>query len=327
MTKPILTICIAAYNVETTINRCIDSIIKSGSIEDLEILVIDDGGQDSTLEIVKQYKQNYPDRIKIIHKTNGGYGSVINKGISIANGKYFKQLDGDDWFSDKLVDFINLLKSIDVDLVLSSRITFNSKTSESKIVDYAKKEKEGLYDIEQVSVEEGFGMHCVTYKTTILKTMNKPLTEKCFYTDVELVYYPLSLVRSVFISHLPVYVYSVGTDGQSVSISGIRKHIRDHEIVFWNLCNLLKDYSINSNKYKILYNRLVDEICGHISWLCLLKPTKENKKMAKSFLMKLQKLDSGLLVSAQKKSFFVKLVCYLNFNFYMFLCFIRKNNL
>lgn len=64
----------------------------------LEVLIIVDGGNDKTLEIAKEYESKYPNTFKAVYKENGGYGSTINKGIELATGKYFKQLDGDDWF-------------------------------------------------------------------------------------------------------------------------------------------------------------------------------------------------------------------------------------
>lgn len=118
--EKILTISIAAYNVADYIRGTLDSLICQDCMDDLEILVVDDGGRDETLQIVKEYEEKYPHSIFGIHKENGGYGSVINTSIRRATGKYFKQLDGDDWFeTENLCDFVNLLRSIDADYVVT----------------------------------------------------------------------------------------------------------------------------------------------------------------------------------------------------------------
>ena len=115
--EKILTVSIAAYNVQNYIKKTLDSLLV-GKIDDLEILVEDDGGTDNTINIVKEYEKKYPNVVKLIHKENGGYGSTINKSIEIASGRYFKQLDGDDWYdSENFTDFLNILRKIDVDAI------------------------------------------------------------------------------------------------------------------------------------------------------------------------------------------------------------------
>ena len=92
----VLTVSIAAYNMESYIRQTLNSLIVPEILEKIEVLVVDDGGTDGTLAIAKEYETKYPITFHAIHKENGGYGSVINKSIELATGKYFKQLDGDD---------------------------------------------------------------------------------------------------------------------------------------------------------------------------------------------------------------------------------------
>ena len=116
----ILTISIAAYNAENYIAKCLDSLIKSKYLEQLDIIVVNDGSRDRTSQIAHQYSNKY-DSIRVIDKENGGHGSTINTSISLAEGKYYKVLDSDDAFDtcelDKLVVF---LTESDVDLVLTN---------------------------------------------------------------------------------------------------------------------------------------------------------------------------------------------------------------
>ena len=97
----LLTISIAAYNVEKFIKKTLDSLIVDS--DELEVLIVNDGSKDETLKIAKEYEIKYPNIFRAIDKENGGYGSTINTGIIEATGKFFKQLDGDDWFETESI--------------------------------------------------------------------------------------------------------------------------------------------------------------------------------------------------------------------------------
>ena len=128
----------AAYNVQDTISRALDSLLDQRISNDLEIFVVDDGGKDATLSIAQRYADKYPNTVFPIHKENGGYGSTINESLSRASGKYFKQLDGDDWFITKnLVEFIEILKNTEADCVISEIAEFRVATGDQKENEYS----------------------------------------------------------------------------------------------------------------------------------------------------------------------------------------------
>ncbi len=89
-----LSIIIPFYNAERTIYRCIDSILAD-AYTDYQIIIVDDGSEDSCSYICDQYAQK-DDRIIVIHKDNGGLGSARNVGINKAEGKYITFIDSDD---------------------------------------------------------------------------------------------------------------------------------------------------------------------------------------------------------------------------------------
>ena len=91
----ILTIAIPCYNSEAYMKKAIDFALAGG--EDVEILIIDDGSTDGTLEIARQYETNHPNQIRAIHQENKGHGGAVNTAIANAEGIYFKVCDSDDW--------------------------------------------------------------------------------------------------------------------------------------------------------------------------------------------------------------------------------------
>lgn len=93
MVKPLISVVLPVYNVEPYIKECMDSILNQ-TIQDFEVIVIDDCSTDSTVAIVESYND---DRISIIKKEkNKGLIDSLNLGFRLAKGKYLARVDGDD---------------------------------------------------------------------------------------------------------------------------------------------------------------------------------------------------------------------------------------
>ena len=90
-------------------------------MDKLEVFIVDDGGNDNTLQIAREYESKYPETFHAVHKENGGYGSTVNYSIAHATGKYFKLLDGDDWYLLRnLKRLISDLERINSDVVVTN---------------------------------------------------------------------------------------------------------------------------------------------------------------------------------------------------------------
>lgn len=232
----IITISIAAYNVEDTLERALDSLLCSRSIVDrIEIIVENDGSIDRTREIAEEYKAKYPESIIVNNKQNGGYGSTINESIGLATGKYFKQLDGDDWFeTENLERFIDFLEKCDSDLVYSPHyiIKLEDETENRTQIDSFNNFTDTTLSLLKHAIPEDIGMHGLAIKTELLKKNKIKISEKCFYTDFEYVFYPVLFADTFSIFRLPVYNYLLGREGQSVSLTGEKKHYKDRIKVF-----------------------------------------------------------------------------------------------
>ena len=95
-----VSVVIPIYNAEKTIKNCVDSALKQ-NLESLEVILVNDGSNDSTAEILEQYNSN--PKIKIFHQLNKGVSAARNKGLSHASGEYVFFLDSDDVLDDGIL--------------------------------------------------------------------------------------------------------------------------------------------------------------------------------------------------------------------------------
>jgi len=90
-----ISVIVPVYNVELYLPKCIDSILFQ-TYENLEIILVNDGSTDSSAKICDEYAEK-DNRIKVIHKANGGVASARNAGLRISTGEYIAFVDSDDW--------------------------------------------------------------------------------------------------------------------------------------------------------------------------------------------------------------------------------------
>ncbi len=90
-----VSIIVPVYNIEKYLERCVDTLVKQTD-RNIEILLINDGTEDNSLDIMERYASQ-DSRVKVINKENGGSSSARNLGISLATGKFIMFVDSDDW--------------------------------------------------------------------------------------------------------------------------------------------------------------------------------------------------------------------------------------
>lgn len=114
----ILSIIVPVYNVEKYIRQCMESLV-SQTVNNMEIIVVNDETKDKSIEIIKEFNDN---RIEILNKKNGGLSSARNAGIKMARGKYIAFVDSDDFidFDSAYDDMLNLANKYDADIVVGN---------------------------------------------------------------------------------------------------------------------------------------------------------------------------------------------------------------
>lgn len=212
--------------MERYIARCLDSLLIP-CMDDVEILVINDGSKDRTSDIAHTYADRYPGSIRVIDKPNGHYGSCINRGLAEATGQYIKVLDADDSFDTaNFARFVDFLKHTDADMVFSDYCTVDENgdvTAEKLFPHVAHPETLTFADALPLLLHANMAMHAVAYRTALLRSINYRQTEGVAYTDQEWIFLPvLAAGTAAYFPHI-VYRYLVGRAGQSVDAAVITK--------------------------------------------------------------------------------------------------------
>jgi glycosyltransferase involved in cell wall biosynthesis len=91
-----VSVIVPIYNTERYLRRCLDSLVNQ-TLEELEIILVDDGSTDNSAQIMREYETKYQEKVKVYTKENGGQGSARNLGIQKSSGKYICFVDSDDY--------------------------------------------------------------------------------------------------------------------------------------------------------------------------------------------------------------------------------------
>ena len=303
MEEKILTISVAAYNLEKLIEDNLKSFVECKERELLEVIVTDDGSKDCTAEIIEKYQTKYPRVIKLIKKKNEGAGSTVNSGIRNATGKYFKMIDGDDWVEPIELDkLIEKLKKEDADMIITNYKTYNEETK--KIVDKVKYNiEEGKeISIKDIYMDNQVRMHNVLYKTNILKENNIVL-DNGFYTDMEYLLLPIPYVKKVVYYDLDIYVYRIAREGQSVSLSSMQKHIDMHGLVLDRLLRYYEENKklMNEDNANYMLRKVAEMADTQLATLLTFKINKEQKEVIKDFIKYIKEYNDIYEIFRRKK--------------------------
>lgn len=100
--QPIVSVIMPVYNGETYLRQCLDSVVNQ-TLKEIEIICVDDGSSDRSVEILKEYAAK-DERVMVLQQANAGAGAARNNGLSKASGKYLSFLDSDDFFETDMLE-------------------------------------------------------------------------------------------------------------------------------------------------------------------------------------------------------------------------------
>ena len=280
--EPVLTIVVPAYNVEDYLAKCIYSLIFHRNAGKTEVIIVNDGSTDKTLEIARSFECAAKGIVRVIDKKNGGHGSTINVGMAEARGKYFRLIDGDDWVdSENLAELVDKLEFETADVVLTKGCyEYVDKAELTNIIDYDMLREGTMYHFEDLIYPgygfDGYGPLLTTgnYRTEALRKAAFLISEKRPYVDMEFNSFALRYVETLKYYDLDIYRYLIGREGQTVSRDFWKKKYKDHKNVILNILRTIEDMQDYSDaKKKYVYEHLtalmIDSQIFMFDQLCL----------------------------------------------------------
>ena len=102
--QPAVSIIVPVYNVSMYVEKCLQALVGQ-SLNNMEIILVDDGSTDTSGQICDQYAEKYQN-IKVIHCENNGLGMARNRGLEIASGEYVGFVDSDDFISQRMYEIL-----------------------------------------------------------------------------------------------------------------------------------------------------------------------------------------------------------------------------
>lgn len=309
-----LSVIIPAYNASNKIIRCLDSI-KSQNIDKLEIIVINDGSVDDTLNKTKMYAAFNPSlNIKVIHQNNSGAAASRNKGIEIAQGDYIFFVDADDFLIpnslQKVVDIINESKP---DIIYFDYFHYYINDNYT----YIKNHDKMFSNINDDLIAHSTAPWLMIIKKELINKYNFKFPNLPAYEDYGSLPFLGSVAQNVIYFDKPIYVYS--QEDYSIMRAKSKKFDKKYLLIIDATNNLIQlfgnDYINNQALEYTIMRELVINGCQRID-CCEDKNRKEiinaQREICDYFTHYFPNWRNNLYFQKSKYSF--KLLFYLTIN-------------
>lgn len=256
-----VSIIVPVYNSEKYLERCIDSLINQ-SYHNIEIILINDGSSDNSLDILRKYSK-LDKRIIIINQLNQGSNIARKKGLDYSTGEYIMFVDSDDWIElDAVSVLIKLLDKLEYDVIKFNGILEPTKMLKNNYnLDISKKElnKNEIYEL-LISTKVLNNLCFSIYNAKKLKKIKSfdVNISNCEDYLVNLEYYT-SVDKMLMIDNI-LYHYQINplSTTKNISVDKIKTNILELIFVYEKLFDYLKKWKINTykNQVKVSFNVL-----------------------------------------------------------------------
>lgn len=261
--QSLISVIVPVYNVEKYLNRCVESIVNQ-TYENLEIILVDDGSTDNCPEICEEWAEK-DNRIKVVHKQNGGLSSARNAGMDIMHGEYVLFIDSDDYIDLKMAEeMYKKISKDDYDVCLCNSNSVDNDyniiyTSQNKSVIF--EGKDIIYNFLSAAVFDSFSVCDKMYKVSVLKNNNLRFDETIKWgEDYPFNYHCFKVINKLISVENAYYYYLISREGS------ITYNVTYGSVNRWkNIKMVLEAEKDNSVNYEIVLKKYASEL------LCILR--------------------------------------------------------
>lgn len=299
---PKVSVIVPVYNVEKYIEECLNSLVNQ-TLEEIEIIIVNDGTKDDSMKIVKKFQERYPKKIVCLEKDNGGLSDARNYGISYAKGEYIAFLDSDDYVERNMYkDMYELAKKEESDMVECDFYwKYPNKTKIDTGAIYHDK-KEMLEKVRVIAWNK-------LIKRKILEKTKIEFPKGYRYEDVEFTYKLIPHLKKVSFLKKP-YIYYVQRED---SISNLQNEktkeifdVLDHVINYYKEKNIYDEYK---EQLEYIYTRYL--LCSSLIRIVKINDKETRKRLLKMTWTNLNTKfpnwkKNNLLKKKNKKNFYMR---------------------
>lgn len=269
--KPEISIIVPVYNVENYLARCIDSILIQ-SFKNFEIILVNDGSTDNSLNICKKYA-NRNRRIKLVSQDNKGLSAARNTGLRFAMGKYVCFVDSDDFIEkDYLLLLLNNIKKYNSDISMCEYYLTDDKGKQYSVEEFNEPRNVVALSGKEVFsyfYKDNYVPNVVAWNKIYKKVLfdNIKFKEGCYFED-EIIALPLFYkAKKVSFVKKPLYNY-VQRQGSIMSTPLNLKKVQDRILMYKERINFFE-----KNEDRVMYRSAVQQ---YKDWIIEIKKSKNS---------------------------------------------------
>ena len=265
-----VTIIVPIYNVEKYLEKCLETLV-SQTLQEIQIILVNDGTKDKSGEIAKKYQQKYPEKIIYLEKENGGLSDARNYGIPHATGEYIAFLDSDDYVELSLYEeMYNLAKTEKSDMVECDFIWEYPNKSKEDIGELYEGRKEMIEKVRVVAWNK-------LIKREILEKSQIYFPKGYRYEDVEFTYKLIPYLENVSFLKKP-YIYYVQREGSIANSQNERTkeifEVLEHVIEYYKEKGIYEEYK---TQLEYIYTRYL--LCSSLLRMVKIQDKKKRKEL------------------------------------------------
>lgn len=272
-----VSVIVPVYNTEKYLEKCLDSIVNQ-TLDEIEILVVNDGSKDGSQKIIEDFAQKFPEKIKGFVKENGGLSDARNFGIERASGEFLAFVDSDDYISENMLEkMFQLAKKHEAEMVICNlqKVDEHSKITQ-KLTQLPNMP-------EKIDLEKNFSVFSDISYFACNKIFKKSLFDgKEFkkgmhFEDIELI--PQLLLKCKTVAKTDAFHYQYFERSDSISKTHTEKGLDILQAVK-NVGQIFKNSVYSSKKKEFKNFQILEGVYTFLAYLAFVKDDETYKKMS-----------------------------------------------
>ena len=261
-----VSVIVPIYNAEKYLDKCLNSLANQ-TLNDIEIILLNDGSTDNSHKIIDEYERNYSKKIKAIHNENHGIGYTRNIGIDLAKGKYISFVDSDDYLDlDNLEKMYNYAEENKLDLVICDLKKFDINND---VIGYERTENLEITNLEnnpELLLDINLGPINKLFSTKLFKDKKNRFSETLKYEDMAILPKLIGISKKIGRVDNTYYNYLVHPNSETTTMD---KRVFD-------ILEILK--IVNKDLQELKYYEEIKEYVEYLNIRTLFRYTLQQKK-------------------------------------------------